>query len=194
MWLRQAVGCGVVWCGVVPACLAAGFRAGVRPWPSAGDSVADSSIAGVQQGAAQVSGSGLGRNFEKLSSCTTSPTSTLPSDLDLDLGLGLFAPSSPSLCTCLAAQPNPHEAPCRRRSSPLMVLARVADTLTNGASTNTLVDDGHGRTGTRTMHKVESAMAEAVGGAVAEDIDEDAARPPYLHVRAPNTADGRHVN
>jgi hypothetical protein len=43
------------------------------------------------------------------------------------------------------------------------------------------------------MHSVEPAVAEAVGG-VEQDIDDDAARPPYLHVRALRNPDRMHVN
>jgi hypothetical protein len=75
-----------------------------------------------------------------------------------------------------------------------MVLARVADIFTTGGPANQLVDDGHASNGATTMHKVESVVAGAVGAAVDENIDEDAARPPYLHVRALHNPHGRHVN
>jgi hypothetical protein len=73
-----------------------------------------------------------------------------------------------------------------------MVLARAADNFTTGGAADTLPDDGPGNGGA--MHRVEAAVAEAVGGAVEQDIDDDAARPPYLHVRALRNSHGRHVN
>jgi hypothetical protein len=74
-----------------------------------------------------------------------------------------------------------------------MVLARAADNFTTGGAANTLVNDGPGNGGA--THSVEPAVAAAAGGAAVEhDIDDDAARPPYLHVRALRTSHPRHVN
>jgi hypothetical protein len=74
-----------------------------------------------------------------------------------------------------------------------MVLARAADNFTTGGAANTLVDDGPGNGGA--THRVEPAGAAAVGGPAVElDIDDDAARPPYLHVRALRNPHARHVN
>jgi hypothetical protein len=75
-----------------------------------------------------------------------------------------------------------------------MVLARVADIFTTGGPATHPVGDGHASNGGTTVHKAESAVAGPLGGAVDEDIDEDAARPPYLHVRALHNAGGKHVN
>jgi hypothetical protein len=67
-----------------------------------------------------------------------------------------------------------------------MVLAPVADFFTNGDSTHKLVDS-------RSGHVANTAQAMEIPvedtrrrTAEAEDIDEDAARPPYLHVRMPS--------
>jgi hypothetical protein len=73
-----------------------------------------------------------------------------------------------------------------------MVLARVANFFTNGSSTNNLVDDARSNNAS-TMQKIESTMADTVGTPVPEDIDGDAARPPYLHVRMPSL-DEKDVN
>jgi hypothetical protein len=73
-----------------------------------------------------------------------------------------------------------------------MVLARAADNFTTGGAANTLVGEGPAGYGAP-MHSVEPAVAEAVGG-VEQDIDDDAARPPYLHVRALRNPDRMHVN
>lgn len=66
-----------------------------------------------------------------------------------------------------------------------MVLARVADFFTNGGTPSNLVDNQ--RNDGSTMQRVESSMADAVVRAVEEEIDDEAARPPYLHVRMPRT-------
>lgn len=60
-----------------------------------------------------------------------------------------------------------------------MVLARVADFFTNGGTPSNLVDNQ--RNDGSTMQRVESSMADAVVRAVEEEIDDEAARPPYLH-------------
>jgi hypothetical protein len=69
-----------------------------------------------------------------------------------------------------------------------MVLARVANSSTNGSFTNSIHDDTQSNDAS-TMQKIESTMADTVGSAVAEDIDDEAARPPYLHVRMPKLDD-----
>ncbi|KAH8725564.1 mitochondrial carrier protein [Phaeosphaeriaceae sp. PMI808] len=61
-----------------------------------------------------------------------------------------------------------------------MVLARVANFFTNGDSTNDLVDD-HGRNVTTAMQKLEPPMAESVDRTIEVEIDDEAARPAYLH-------------
>lgn len=67
-----------------------------------------------------------------------------------------------------------------------MVLARVANFFTHGDSAGTLIE------GTRdyvanTARAMESPMEDTKRGAVEEaDIDDEAARPPYLHVRMPS--------
>ncbi|KAF1936913.1 mitochondrial carrier protein [Clathrospora elynae] len=66
-----------------------------------------------------------------------------------------------------------------------MVLARVANFFTHGDSTHSLVDDR--RNVAHTVHTAESAMANTAQRVAAEEIDEDAARPPYLHVRMPGS-------
>jgi hypothetical protein len=66
-----------------------------------------------------------------------------------------------------------------------MVLARVADFFTTAGSASNLVDDTR-RNETSTMQRVGSSVAGAVGRAVEEEIDAEAARPPYLHVRMPS--------
>jgi hypothetical protein len=66
-----------------------------------------------------------------------------------------------------------------------MVLARVANFLTNGDTTNSLTNTTR-RNDATTMEKVGSPMANTVGAAVEEEIDEEVARPPYSHVRMPS--------
>ena len=67
----------------------------------------------------------------------------------------------------------------------LMVLARVANFLTNGDSTTNLTD-GSRRNVANTAHAVELPMEDTKRGAMDDEIDEEAARPPYLHVRMPS--------
>jgi hypothetical protein len=67
-----------------------------------------------------------------------------------------------------------------------MVLARVANLFTNGDSTNRLVDDNR-RNVAVTMQNIESSMADIAERVAAEEIDDEAARPPYLHVRMPRS-------
>ncbi|KAH4070585.1 hypothetical protein HBI56_139430 [Parastagonospora nodorum] len=59
-----------------------------------------------------------------------------------------------------------------------MVLARVANFFTNGDSTNDLVDKRSNDASA--MQKLET-MADTIGSAVEEEIDDEAARPPYIH-------------
>jgi hypothetical protein len=66
-----------------------------------------------------------------------------------------------------------------------MVLGRVANLFTNGDATNNLVDDSR-RNVANTVHKAESAMSHTAERMVEEEIDMDAIRPPYLHVRMPS--------
>lgn len=66
-----------------------------------------------------------------------------------------------------------------------MVFARVANLLTNGGSTTNLVQDDWGNDAS-TMQKVESRVADTVGAVMDDEIDDEAARPPYLHVREPH--------
>ena len=66
-----------------------------------------------------------------------------------------------------------------------MVLARVANFLTNGDSTTNLTD-GSRRNVANTAHTVELPMEDTKRGAMDDEIDEEAARPPYLHVRMPS--------
>jgi hypothetical protein len=66
-----------------------------------------------------------------------------------------------------------------------MVLARVANFLTNGDATNSLTTTTRRHDAT-TMEKVGSPMADTAGRTVEEEIDDEAARPPYLHVRMPS--------
>ncbi|CAN9351115.1 unnamed protein product [Alternaria sp. RS040] len=61
-----------------------------------------------------------------------------------------------------------------------MVLARVANFLTNGDSTTNLTD-GSRRNVASTAHAVELPMEDTKRGAMDDEIDEEAARPPYLH-------------
>jgi hypothetical protein len=66
-----------------------------------------------------------------------------------------------------------------------MVLARVANLFSTGDSTTNLVDDRQTNV-PNTVEKLEQTMADTVGRAVEGEIDTEAARPPYLHVRMPN--------
>jgi hypothetical protein len=66
-----------------------------------------------------------------------------------------------------------------------MVLARVANFFTNGDAASNLTNTTRRHDATA-MEKVRSTPAETMGGAIEEEIDDEAARPPYLHVRLPN--------
>ncbi|KAI4649865.1 uncharacterized protein J4E79_009711 [Alternaria viburni] len=61
-----------------------------------------------------------------------------------------------------------------------MVLARVANFFTNGDSTTNLTD-GSRRHGPSTTHAVELPMEDTKRAAMEDEVDEEAARPPYLH-------------
>jgi hypothetical protein len=65
----------------------------------------------------------------------------------------------------------------------LMVLARVANFFTNGDSTKSPVQDSRSD-GAATMQKVEQSMADTAERVAEAEIDEEAVRPPYLHVGA----------
>ncbi|KAF2821221.1 mitochondrial carrier protein [Ophiobolus disseminans] len=61
-----------------------------------------------------------------------------------------------------------------------MVLARVANFFTNGDATNDLAVNTRSNDPS-TMENIGSPMADTVGGFVEEEIDDEAARPHYLH-------------
>jgi hypothetical protein len=64
-----------------------------------------------------------------------------------------------------------------------MVLARVANFFTNGDSTRDLVEESR-RDVAVTMDSVTSSAADTAK-VIAEEIEDDEGRPPYLHVRKP---------
>lgn len=72
-----------------------------------------------------------------------------------------------------------------------MVLGRVADFLTNGDSTQNLVEEGR-RDVAVTMESVASSAAD-IAKDVAEER-EDEGRPPYIHVRQPSFGMAEDVN
>ncbi|KAH7072154.1 mitochondrial carrier protein [Paraphoma chrysanthemicola] len=61
-----------------------------------------------------------------------------------------------------------------------MVLARVANLFSTGDSNSNIVD-GHRLDVANTVEKLEPSMADTLSIAIEEEIDDDAARPPYLH-------------
>lgn len=63
-----------------------------------------------------------------------------------------------------------------------MVLARVANFFTTGEPTYRLVEEGR-RDGIDTMQSVASSAADTAKF-IAEEIEDDEGRPPYLHVRS----------
>lgn len=63
-----------------------------------------------------------------------------------------------------------------------MVLARVANFFTTGESTHDLVEEG-GDVAVAMDSVAKSATSTAK--VIAEDIEEDEGRPPYIHVRKP---------
>jgi hypothetical protein len=67
----------------------------------------------------------------------------------------------------------------------LMVLARVANFFTNGDSSN--LTDGSRQYGANAAPATELPMEDTRRRAMdEEEIDDEAARPPYLHVRMPS--------
>jgi hypothetical protein len=64
-----------------------------------------------------------------------------------------------------------------------MVLARVANLFTTAVpETNSLVDDGH----REAAFAMEGTLPDiGVPAAIEEEIDHEAARPPYIHVGFP---------
>lgn len=72
-----------------------------------------------------------------------------------------------------------------------MVLAQVANSFTNGDSTHKLVEEGRKDVAV-TMDRVASSAADTAK-VIAEEIEDDEGRPPYLHVRMPRI-DLREVN
>lgn len=74
-----------------------------------------------------------------------------------------------------------------------MVLARVANYLTNGdASSNP--STASRRHDAATMAEVGAPAADTLAGAAADEVDHEAARPPYLHVRTPGETDAEALN
>jgi hypothetical protein len=74
---------------------------------------------------------------------------------------------------------------CTAAIEALMVLARVANFFTNGDSTTDLTD-GSRRNVANTAQTMELPMEDTRRGAMEDEVDEEAARPPYLHVRMPS--------
>ena len=66
-----------------------------------------------------------------------------------------------------------------------MVLARVANFFTNGDSTSTLTDSSRDYVA-NTVRARELPMEDTKRRVMEEEIDDEAARPPYLHVRMPS--------
>jgi predicted alpha/beta-hydrolase family hydrolase len=62
-----------------------------------------------------------------------------------------------------------------------MLLARVANFFTTGEPTHTLIEEGR-RDVVGTMESVASSAADTAK-VIAEEIEDDEGRPPYLHVR-----------
>ena len=62
-----------------------------------------------------------------------------------------------------------------------MVFARVADFLTPTPTRSSLVDDG-GRRRAVAMDTVEKYSAVGSSAVTEQDVDDEAARPPYIHV------------
>lgn len=71
-----------------------------------------------------------------------------------------------------------------------MVIARLADLFTTGDSAATLLHDSRSN-GASTAQNMELPTADPVPRAVEENVDHEAARPPYLHVRMPTTGPQR---
>lgn len=62
-----------------------------------------------------------------------------------------------------------------------MVFARVANLFT-GDSTHNLTHNGR-QDGATAVDPVELPMADTQRRAIADEVDDEASRPPYLHVR-----------
>jgi hypothetical protein len=73
-----------------------------------------------------------------------------------------------------------------------MVLARVANFFTNGETTHDLVEEGR-RDVAVAMDSVASSAADTAK-VIAEEIEDDEGRPPYLHVRKPGGRVYKDVN
>jgi hypothetical protein len=73
-----------------------------------------------------------------------------------------------------------------------MVLARVANFFTNGEPTHNLVEEGR-RDVAVTMDGVASSAADTAK-IIAEDIEDDEGRPPYIHVRKPSLTDRKDIH
>ena len=73
-----------------------------------------------------------------------------------------------------------------------MVFARVANFFTIGESAHDLGEEGR-RDVVGTMESVASSAADTAK-VIAEEIEDDESRPPYLHVRMLSTGDWRDVN
>lgn len=72
-----------------------------------------------------------------------------------------------------------------------MVLARVANFFTNGDdATHDPVDNGRRAEGGAMDKARDIAQAAAV---VDDEVDDEAARPPYLHVRRPGPTPGKRT-
>lgn len=75
-----------------------------------------------------------------------------------------------------------------------MVLAFVTNFFTNGDATDSLVDHRQ-KNGAGSAQAVELPMADTARKAIQEEeIDDEAARPPYLHVRMPEKTKSRGCN
>lgn len=70
-----------------------------------------------------------------------------------------------------------------------MVLARVADFFTTGEPAHNLVEEGR-RDVVDAMANIASSAADTAK-VVAEEIEDDEGRPPYLHVRSLERGLGR---
>ena len=69
-----------------------------------------------------------------------------------------------------------------------MVLGRVAHLFSTGDATNSLIDDDGRRHGATAVQAVELPIADTTRRAIGEEVDDEEARPPYLHVRLPSPA------
>ncbi|CAO2653435.1 Nn.00g028460.m01.CDS01 [Neocucurbitaria sp. VM-36] len=62
-----------------------------------------------------------------------------------------------------------------------MVLGRVANLFFTGDATNSLIDDDSRRYGASTVQAAEVPMADTTRRAIGDEVDDEEARPPYLH-------------